>query len=319
MPGGRLTHEHRRQIASWLADGLGYAEIARRLGRPTSTISREVARNSASGAYLADRAQQAAGQRARRRRPVRAAQPQDGGRPAESVRAFVERFATLLVGVGLPRMPARVFVCLLTSEPGSLTSAELVRGLQVSPASVSKAIGYLEEMELVRRTQESGRRERYVVDDDVWLRAFRSDTGAHDEVAAGRAARDRDLRRRHARRRPAGPDGRLLHLDQRADERQRPHRRRRPRRADRGGRAGARRPAAHRGRARHGAGLARPASGRRPGHDRPPYEPRRSPHGGADRAGSVRRRPEGGPPERGPARRADAGRGAAAHPGGMER
>ncbi|MEV0831147.1 GbsR/MarR family transcriptional regulator [Nonomuraea rubra] len=184
MPGGRLTHEHRRQIASWLADGLGYAEIARRLGRPTSTISREVARNSASGGYLADRAQQAAGQRARRRRPVRAAQPQDGGRPAESVRAFVERFATLLVGVGLPRMPARVFVCLLTSEPGSLTSAELVRGLQVSPASVSKAIGYLEEMELVRRTQESGRRERYVVDDDVWLRAFRSDTGAHDEVAA---------------------------------------------------------------------------------------------------------------------------------------
>ncbi|MFB4269937.1 helix-turn-helix domain-containing protein [Nonomuraea sp. GTA35] len=184
MPGGRLTHEDRRQIASWLADGLGYAEIARRLGRPTSTISREVARNSAPGGYLADRAQQAAGQRARRRRPAQAAEPPAGGRPAEAVRGFVEQFAALLVGVGLPRMPARVFVCLLTSGSGSLTSAELVRRLQVSPASVSKAIGYLEEMELVRRTQESGRRERYVIDDDVWLRAFKADTGAHAEVAA---------------------------------------------------------------------------------------------------------------------------------------
>lgn len=184
MPGGRLTHEDRRQIAIWLVEGLGYAEIARRLGRPTSTISREVARNSAPGGYLADRAQQTAGQRAHRRRPVQATEPPADGRPPESVRGFVERFATLLVGTGLPRMPARVFVCLLTSGSGSLTSAELVRRLQVSPASVSKAIGYLEAIELVRRTRDSGRRERYVIDDDVWLRAFRADTGAHNEVAA---------------------------------------------------------------------------------------------------------------------------------------
>nr|WP_242675652.1 helix-turn-helix domain-containing protein [Streptosporangium minutum] len=183
MPGGRLTHEDRRQIATWLAEGLGYAEIARRLGRPTSTISREVARNSAPSGYLADRAQQVAGQRAHRRRPVQATEPPVDGRPAESVRGFVEQFATLLVGTGLPRMPARVFVCLLTSDSGGLTSAELVRRLRVSPASVSKAIGYLEEMELVRRTQGSGRRERYIIEDDVWLRAFKADTGAHAEVA----------------------------------------------------------------------------------------------------------------------------------------
>ncbi|ACZ89180.1 helix-turn-helix domain-containing protein [Streptosporangium roseum] len=184
MPGGRLTHEDRRQIAIGLAEGLGYAEIARRLGRPTSTISREVARNSAPGGYLADRAQQAAGQRAHRRRPVQATEPPADELPAESVRGFVEQFATLLVGTGLPRMPARVFVCLLTSGSGGLTSAELVRRLQVSPASVSKAIGYLEEIELVRRTRDSGRRERYVIDDNVWLRAFKADTGAHAEVAA---------------------------------------------------------------------------------------------------------------------------------------
>ncbi|MFG1972920.1 helix-turn-helix domain-containing protein [Nonomuraea fuscirosea] len=182
MPGGRLTHDDRRRIASWLAEGLGYAEIARRLGRPTSTISREVARNRAPGGYLADRAQQVAGRRARRRRPA-----QDGEPPAgeeASVREFVERFAALLAGTGLPRMPARVFSCLLTAEAGNLTSAELVRRLKVSPASVSKAVGYLEGMELVRRTRDSGRRELYVIDDDVWLRAFEADTGAHGEVAA---------------------------------------------------------------------------------------------------------------------------------------
>ena len=70
MPGGRLTSEDRRHIASGLAEGLGYAEIARRLGRPTSTISREVARNGGSGGYRADRAHEATRGRAHRRRPA---------------------------------------------------------------------------------------------------------------------------------------------------------------------------------------------------------------------------------------------------------
>nr|WP_245674663.1 MarR family transcriptional regulator [Herbidospora cretacea] len=85
-------------------------------------------------------------------------------------------------------MPAHVFVSLLTSDSGGLTSAELVRLLRISPASVSKAVGYLEAMDLVRRTRGNGRRERYVIDDDVWLHAFKADTGAHAEVAA--AARE---------------------------------------------------------------------------------------------------------------------------------
>jgi DNA-binding transcriptional regulator GbsR (MarR family) len=184
MPGARLTHEDRRQIATWLADGLGYAEIARRLARPTSTISREVARNGDSGGYLPDRAQQAAGRRTRSRKAARATQPTTDGRPAGPVRDFVDQFAALLATTGLPRMTARVFVCLLTADSGSLTSADLVRRLLVSPASVSKSIGYLETMELVVREPDPGRRrERYVIVDDVWLRAWRADTGAHAGVA----------------------------------------------------------------------------------------------------------------------------------------
>jgi len=46
MPGGRLTQQERQQdrALGW-ADNLPYAEIARRLDRPTSTITREVMRN----------------------------------------------------------------------------------------------------------------------------------------------------------------------------------------------------------------------------------------------------------------------------------
>lgn len=184
MPGGRLTHDDRRQIAEWLADGLGYAEIGRRLGRPTSTISREVARCAVPGGYLPDHAQQAADHRARRRKPVRPAEPASDGQPTEAARGFVDRFATLLAATGLPRMTARVFVCLLTADGGGLTAADLVRRLRVSPASVSKSIGQLEAMDLVARRLDPGRRrERYLIDDDVWLRAWQADTGAHGEIA----------------------------------------------------------------------------------------------------------------------------------------
>nr|WP_259670803.1 MarR family transcriptional regulator [Streptomyces sp. ID38640] len=180
-----MTYEDRRRIAAWLAEGLGYAEIGRRLGRPTSTISREVAHNGASAHYVADHAQQVAGRRARRRKPARPAEPAADEQPAEEVRGFVDRFAALLAATGLPRMTSRVFVCLLTADADGLTAADLVRRLHVSPASVSKSIGYLETMELVRRQPDpGGRRERYVIDDDAWLRAWQADTGAHADIAA---------------------------------------------------------------------------------------------------------------------------------------
>ncbi|GAB3430449.1 GbsR/MarR family transcriptional regulator [Flindersiella endophytica] len=185
MPGGRLTHDDRRRIADWLAGGLGYAEIARRLSRPTSTISREVARNLGPKGYLADRAQQITGRRARRR-PSPQPEPAAGGEADEQVRGYVEEFAGLLARAGMPRMPARVFAGLLVADAGGRTAAELVQQLRVSPASVSKAIGYLETMDLVARRPGPGgsRRERYLVDDEVWLRAWRTDTGVHEQVAA---------------------------------------------------------------------------------------------------------------------------------------
>ncbi|MFI8929474.1 MarR family transcriptional regulator [Streptomyces sp. NPDC053474] len=187
VPGGRLTHEDRRQVASGLADGLGYAEIARRLGRPTSTVSREVARNGGPGRYRAEHAQHATARRARRSAasaPEAAAPDVGHGRDAEVVRGFVTQFAEVLAHTGVPRMAARVLASLVTTDSGTLTAAELVALLRVSPASVSKAVGYLERLDLLRRERvPTGRRERYVIDDDMWLRTWLASARAHAMMA----------------------------------------------------------------------------------------------------------------------------------------
>ncbi|WTL22863.1 helix-turn-helix domain-containing protein [Streptomyces sp. NBC_01506] len=73
-------------------------------------------------------------------------------------------------------MASRVLARLFLADSGALTAADLVRRLRVSPASVSKAVGYLENLEMVRRERGPRRRERYVVDDDVWVRAWTRDT-----------------------------------------------------------------------------------------------------------------------------------------------
>jgi DNA-binding transcriptional ArsR family regulator len=176
VPGGRLTEQERQRIALGVADGLAYAEIARRLDRPTSTVTREVLRNGGPTAYRADLAHRATERRAHRRRQSapRGSQtaPQADGRDADAVREYEETFTTLLMQSGLPKMMARVLTCLYTTDAGSLTAAELVDRLQVSPASISKAIAFLEGQGLVRRERDERRRERYLVDDDVWYQSM---------------------------------------------------------------------------------------------------------------------------------------------------
>ncbi|MYT30836.1 MULTISPECIES: MarR family transcriptional regulator [unclassified Streptomyces] len=95
------------------------------------------------------------------------------GRDDAAVLTFVERFAAQMVDAGMQRMPARVFSCLLASDSGVLTSAELGERLQVSPAAVSGAIRYLSQVGMVSREREPGsRRDRYRVHSDQWYEAL---------------------------------------------------------------------------------------------------------------------------------------------------
>ncbi|GAA2460151.1 helix-turn-helix domain-containing protein [Actinomadura vinacea] len=201
MPAGRLTQQDRQQIALGLADNLAYAEIARRLGRPTSTITREVMRNGGPAGYRAELAHRATEGRARRRRKAASrgpeSVPQPYGRDAEAVREYEEMFTTVLMQSGMSnKMMARIMVCIYTTDSGSLTAAELVARLQVSPASVSKAIKFLESQALVRRERDERRRERYAVDDDLWyqsmIRSIRDNAQLAETARQGVATLGRD-------------------------------------------------------------------------------------------------------------------------------
>lgn len=186
MPGGRLTQQERQQIALGLVDDLPYAEIARRLDRPTSTITREVMRNGGPLAYRADLAHRATERRAHRRRPASSRTTesvrQPHGRDAEAVAEYEETFTTVLMASGLSKMAARVLTCLFTTDAGSLSASELAQRLQVSPASISKAITFLEGQSLVRRERDERRRDRYVVDDELFYQATIASARANDQL-----------------------------------------------------------------------------------------------------------------------------------------
>jgi DNA-binding transcriptional regulator GbsR (MarR family) len=88
------------------------------------------------------------------------------------VARFVDRFATALTEAGFPRMAARVFVTLLSTDLGRSTAAELMETLQASAGAVSGAVRYLLQVDLIEREHEPGsRKDHYRIRDDVWLEA----------------------------------------------------------------------------------------------------------------------------------------------------
>jgi hypothetical protein len=174
MPGARLTAEERERIAAGLQAGHSYTAIARRLRRPTSTVSREVARNGGRGGYTASAAHRAAHRRGRSATAAPAGphglHPPTVG--TEAVHRFAEEYAHMIQLAGMPRMPARVLAHLLVTDSGALTARELCRRLSVSPGAVSKAIRFLEAFSLVRRERPAGsRRELYHFAGD-WAETF---------------------------------------------------------------------------------------------------------------------------------------------------
>jgi DNA-binding transcriptional ArsR family regulator len=184
MPGRRLTSADRQRIAAGLARGRDFAGIAADLGRPTSTVSREVARNGGPGRYRADLAQLATVHRGRRRphAPVREA---PGGPDPGARIALVADLTAALVDTGMPRTAAGVLACLFTAESGSATTAELTARLRVSPATVSLAVRLLEQHGLIRRGRDGrSRRHRYFLDKDAGVRSAVVSVRANQRLAA---------------------------------------------------------------------------------------------------------------------------------------
>ena len=87
-----------------------------------------------------------------------------------AVQRFVERFALVMAESGFPRMPARVFVALLTADDGKRTAAELAELLHISRAAVSGAVQFLVRVGFIARERDPGERvDHYRVLDDLWV------------------------------------------------------------------------------------------------------------------------------------------------------
>jgi predicted transcriptional regulator len=96
------------------------------------------------------------------------------GPDGEAVLRYIERFTSLLMSLGVPPMPARVFAALLITDSGRLTAAELAGTLRVSRAAISDGVRYLTRLGLVDREREPGsRRDYYRMPDDVWVKMIR--------------------------------------------------------------------------------------------------------------------------------------------------
>jgi predicted transcriptional regulator len=81
--------------------------------------------------------------------------------------------ALVLTESGIPRMPSRVFTRLLATDDGKATAGELAKALRVSPAAISGAVRYLDQVGLVVRAREPGeRRDHYEVTDDLWYEVY---------------------------------------------------------------------------------------------------------------------------------------------------
>jgi DNA-binding transcriptional regulator GbsR (MarR family) len=101
-----------------------------------------------------------------------AAGPKD--RDPEALLRFIERFTSVLVAVGFPPMPARVFTALLVTDSGRLTAAELADTLRISRAAVSGGVRYLTQLGLISRERDPGsRRDYYWMPDDIWNQVIR--------------------------------------------------------------------------------------------------------------------------------------------------
>lgn len=182
-----MTQRDRDRIAAMLAQRLPYATIARELGRPTSTITREVSRNSGPDGYDPAHAHLRTARRARRSKPAPAAPtaPTAYRRDRAAVRAVEEELTEALVRTGLARMPARVLSFLCATGSDGTTAAELVHRLRVSPASISTALGYLYEHRMIRRERQPGQRAySYAIDEDMWFHSAIASAQRNALVAA---------------------------------------------------------------------------------------------------------------------------------------
>jgi DNA-binding transcriptional ArsR family regulator len=97
----------------------------------------------------------------------------DTKRDEDAVRRYIESLALVLTAARHAAHASRVFAALLVTDEGELTASELAEKLSVSPAAISGAVRYLEQVGMVAKERAPGeRRDHYSLFDDLWYAAF---------------------------------------------------------------------------------------------------------------------------------------------------
>jgi len=105
-------------------------------------------------------------------------------RDEDQVRVFVENMAMFLGDWGFPRMAGRVLMTLMAADEGRLTAGELAQRLGVSPAAISGAVRYLQQLRLIVRTPVPGSRsDVYEVPEGSWYAAAIVKGGLYGRLA----------------------------------------------------------------------------------------------------------------------------------------
>lgn len=104
----------------------------------------------------------------------------------ESVAAFRERFARIMIESGMPRMAARVYAALFVEDSGTLAPAELADRLGVVPSAVSGAVKYLMQVRLVERGRDPGTRRDFCrIHEHTWSHFISQSEPVFDRVQTG--------------------------------------------------------------------------------------------------------------------------------------
>jgi predicted transcriptional regulator len=107
-----------------------------------------------------------------------------GVRDEEAVRQYVENMARFLADWGFPRMAARVLMMMFAADETTMTAAEIAERLGISPAAVSGAVRYLQQLGLVVREPVPGsRRDRYSIPEHTWYQAALIKGGLFETLA----------------------------------------------------------------------------------------------------------------------------------------
>lgn len=108
----------------------------------------------------------------------------DGAHQVE-VRHFIERLTMVLVGLGMPPMPSRVWVASMLADGDTVTSGEIGERLGVSPAAISGAVKYLLQVGLLERVAVPGsRRQHFRADANQWADTFLARRHGMEEFTA---------------------------------------------------------------------------------------------------------------------------------------